>query len=526
MTTSTTLYRGDAVAQSFVVDVGLYPNGLFLTSIDLFFYSKDTTLPFFLEIREVAGGLPVSNEALPFSEVVKYPGSINIPSDLNDIDVIAAASTTFTFTSPVHVAPGEYAIIMHSNSDSYALYTAQLGETVLGKSSVISQQPYVGSFFKSQNASTWTADQNVDLMFNLKKAAFTTNTDYSAIFKNHALDMTKQISVSNTGAPILLSSLYNGTGGNAYYDHWQFNVNNIQFDSNSKIVFDHKTTPLSTNTLATSFTTFIENQDLAFDNRRVLNANGSITIRGTLNTNDANISPVIDTSRLSAYLVANYYNNASLANNHISITSSGANYNSAPTVTVSAPTGSGGSVATAVAQISSNAVSNIYFTSGGSGYIETPTITLSGGNTTSTVATAVVNGETDKSGGNIYSRYITRRVTLEDGFDASSIRVYFDGYRPSTGNFAVYYKVINNEDNDEFDQRPYTLMSAAKSVVSATKPNEFKEYQYNSDDPIVYTSNDGAVFNTFKTFAIKICMYGSEPTNVPRIRNLRVIAVD
>ena len=106
MTTSTTLYRGDAVAQSFVVDVGLYPNGLFLTSIDLFFYSKDTTLPFFLEIREVAGGLPVSNEALPFSEVVKYPGSINIPSDLNDIDVIAAASTTFTFTSPVHVAPG------------------------------------------------------------------------------------------------------------------------------------------------------------------------------------------------------------------------------------------------------------------------------------------------------------------------------------------------------------------------------------------------------------------------------------
>ena len=43
----------DPVAQSFIVDS---PGGAFLTSIDLYFASKDSTLPVTLEIREMENG--------------------------------------------------------------------------------------------------------------------------------------------------------------------------------------------------------------------------------------------------------------------------------------------------------------------------------------------------------------------------------------------------------------------------------------------------------------------------------------
>ena len=48
------------------------------------------------------------------------------------------------------------------------MYTARLGQTTLDGSRLISQQPYLGSMFKSQNASTWTAEQNEDIKFRIK----------------------------------------------------------------------------------------------------------------------------------------------------------------------------------------------------------------------------------------------------------------------------------------------------------------------------------------------------------------------
>ena len=34
------------------------------------------------------------------------------------------------------------------------------------------QQPYAGVMFKSQNGSTWTAEQNEDIKFTMKRAEF------------------------------------------------------------------------------------------------------------------------------------------------------------------------------------------------------------------------------------------------------------------------------------------------------------------------------------------------------------------
>ena len=49
-----------------------------------------------------------------------------------------------------------------------------MGETTLDGTRTVSRQPYAGVLFKSQNGSTYTADQNEDLKFTVKKAVFET----------------------------------------------------------------------------------------------------------------------------------------------------------------------------------------------------------------------------------------------------------------------------------------------------------------------------------------------------------------
>ena len=66
-------------------------------------------------------------------------------------------------------------------------YISRMGEVDLITGQVISGQPYAGSLFTSQNASTWTAEQTDDLKFHLKVAKFTTNTAANVIFENDHL---------------------------------------------------------------------------------------------------------------------------------------------------------------------------------------------------------------------------------------------------------------------------------------------------------------------------------------------------
>ena len=59
-----------------------------------------------------------------------------------------------------------------------------MGEADLITGETISGQPYAGSLFLSQNASTWTAEQTDDLKFNMKIAKFDTSKTASVYFEN------------------------------------------------------------------------------------------------------------------------------------------------------------------------------------------------------------------------------------------------------------------------------------------------------------------------------------------------------
>ena len=140
--------------------------GEFLTKCDIYFFAKETNRPVTLQIRTVVNGYP-SKTILPFSTVVKQASDITVSSEQR------TTATTFTFPSPVYIQQGvEYCIVLMGNTKETKVWIAKMGEIDTGGVRAISEQPHLGSLFKSQNASTWTASQLEDLKFTLYRATF------------------------------------------------------------------------------------------------------------------------------------------------------------------------------------------------------------------------------------------------------------------------------------------------------------------------------------------------------------------
>jgi hypothetical protein len=185
----------DPIAQTFLVEES---GGIFLTSIDLYFGSIDPTIPVRLQVRNVVNGYP-GGTVLPFGEVVLTPydlrdgqvekfgsgfGISDRTVDLSEVDgapiSIALAPDSpvrFRFDSPVYLEEDtEYCFVLLSDSNNYHVWVSDLGDvdrfTTPGEENQVFEQPYLGSFFKSQNSSTWTPDQNRDIKFQLNRAKF------------------------------------------------------------------------------------------------------------------------------------------------------------------------------------------------------------------------------------------------------------------------------------------------------------------------------------------------------------------
>ena len=146
----------DPIAQSFLVEDS---TGIFLTRCDIFFKSKDDMdIPVTLQLRTIENGIP-TQKILPFSEVTLDSSEVSISSN-------SSVATSFIFKSPVYLEGGkEYAICVSSNSTKYSIYVSRIGENDLLSQSFISNQPYLGYLFKSQNTSTWEARQWEDIKF-------------------------------------------------------------------------------------------------------------------------------------------------------------------------------------------------------------------------------------------------------------------------------------------------------------------------------------------------------------------------
>jgi hypothetical protein len=484
----------DPLAQSFMVSSDAYPEGVHIASIDVYFRTKSTSVPVTLELRRMINGYPESTQTIPFGSVTLYPESINESED-------GVTATNFKFDVPVHLVPDEYCFVLLANSQDYEVFVAEIGKTIVGTNTKVTQQPYTGVLFKSQNASTWTAEQLEDMKFKINRASFESsgtvqivNTDPivtnivgtvtsgSAVITDITFPTNMQtilgtgMLVVGTGIPagttissidsaaneITLSANATTTladGTIAIYPLYEYSTLSMNTSTitptQTNVSWKVKTRNQSTGLMDSTFTNFENMSDLnlpAVKNvyPKAQNSNtNSIIIEATLTTNKDTVSPIIDIGRAAAVLSKNVINNDSA-------------------------------------------------------------------------------NETNAVGGNAQTRYITKKVTLADGFDASNLVVTMDINKPAGTDVKVYYKVLPTEKTTPFNDEPWVAMVLESSVANSVDDFDFKEHRFFPSGAFnAYgVPVDNPISPRFNNFAIKVVMLSSNEAVVPRIRDFRAIATD
>lgn len=267
----------DPLSQNFFVNANLYPNGVFVSSVNLFFASKDPTIPVNVRIRPTVNAFPDAVNDIPGSLVYKNPADINIPASA-DITKGLGPSTTFTFDYPIFLQPGQYSLMIASDSNQYTVYASKLGEVQYGTQNVITQLNYLGSLFKSQNASTWVPAPGETLAFIMNICDF-------------------------AGGSVTFDVKSKATS-EIDYDLIHLITQDLAFNSLDSINYKVLTHNLSTGTQSSPISV-VANQNYNFTSRQKVSTVGDIIIRPTVTNTDRWTSPVIDLERLNTVLIKN-----------------------------------------------------------------------------------------------------------------------------------------------------------------------------------------------------------------------------
>ena len=265
----------DPVAESFLVADS--DGGVFIDSIDLFFWSKDDeSTPVRVEIRTMINGYPTATQ-IPLASKMLYPDDVSISTD-------GSVSTRFQFADPIYLMNDtEYCFVVISDSLKYNMWISELGEVDVLSGNYISEQPYLGSMFTSQNNTTWTAEQLKDVKFDMNRCQFEPTGELQINMKpfdgikEAARFMPNFQPLVLSGTTLGIEALINGDTNNiigGVLDNEDVILDDVvALDGSHTIASGYQYTPLSYNT--------------AFA------------------TSNPNVSPVINKERLSTVLVNN-----------------------------------------------------------------------------------------------------------------------------------------------------------------------------------------------------------------------------
>ena len=439
------------LTQTFFVDAGKYPQGLAITSLELYFSTKDSELPVSIEFRRVINGAPSAGDVIHGTPVVKLPSEVNVPTNPNSG---LGPSTKFSF-NPLYFPPGEYAFSVISNSPYYTLYSGKLGAPVLGTGEIVNKEPYTGRLFKSQNTNLWLEETNTDLCFKINKAKFETGT------------ATFELQTAET-PEVQFDSVYLDT---ASYNFG--NLTDIEYTLKGKRWPDSADQP---------YVYFKEKTPFNLVARWRTKDVGDTKVAVTFTNNNPDISPFIDKGKTSLFSFKNLIEPYEVDTRD----------------------------------------SEIYY---GNGLAS--------------------------------SKYISKIVTLEEGFDSTGLEVKLDVNRKTGTDIGVYCRVISGSDNgidssiEKLDWKIMPLFNqnatvsnqasysgnVGKTFVGLSETEFHTEtYKILEEDSLAttgtanlsYNATLGGVsttFNSFNKFQIKIVFYANDSTIVPKIKNLIGTAV-
>jgi len=157
--------------------------------------------------------------------------------------------------------------------------------------------------------------------------------------------------------------------------------------------------------------------------------------------------------------------------------------------------------------------------------------------------------ETNPTGGKLFNKYISKVVTLDDGPAgvAEDLKVYITGYRPPSTDIRIWLKVLNGSDTDTLQTRPWIELEKSFGgdglYSSLSNKSDFKEFTFSVPASYLsapaYTANEvnyaggefqyinsqGITFTGFKSFQIKVGLLGTNSAIIPKVADLRVIAL-
>jgi hypothetical protein len=547
----------DPLAQTIMVDMD---GGMFISAVDLFFSTKDDFKPVTCQIRHTVNGYPGPKI---LGEKVLYPKDVNISE-------LGTDPTQFVFPSPIYVQDQtEYCIVILADTQGYRCHISRMGQEAVDGSGTISAQPHAGVFFKSQNASTWTADQMEDLKFRVHRAVFDTSARGEVVLENTEYDDNnndlwskefgpQSMKITENSSKITFN--VNDTAGFVPTDRWSgqgynyvtlsdfygtydvfpsesFNGDHLvtettyntftidmrnsfyaQGSTSQSIAYASAELPTVTNTYTPKSNTeflprfksnfkydlikptiqtielpntditaqfrglsgtsqnsnkvpgvkdanyqyFVPNKNIEFSspmmmatntNERLFNTSStaidkkSLAIKLNLTSEFDNISPVVDTQRMSAILISNKTNSPSDT------------------------------------------------TVGQRGYVNTGFVP-----------------ETEPTGGSVATKYMTKEVTLEQS--STSLKTIASVNKRAPCDIDFYYRIKTSEEQ-VFIDRPWVLMERPDVYgVNSVNEDDFKEFEFDLQNLPEFTS-----------VSVKIVMTTENSAIVPKVKDLRIIAL-
>lgn len=573
---------GDPIAQTFNLADSLSSStpGAFLSKVDLYFASKDSTAEVQIELREVDPSTSyITNRVVPFSRVYVPAADINVSTD-------SSSPTPIVFETPVYLLNGtDYALIIKpvDNNPNVTVFTARLGDNDLLTGNRITKQPFAGVMFASANDRTWTALQEEDLKFKMYFASFGTNQTGTAVLKN--VDR-EYLTVANTDAnfavtgetihgetTLTLGSSISANVGESALGGTSAANGIVTFSSGTTLRVKEATlankfsdaetitimhangTPTSTTATVSSQATpsgkmfFYDSTTQANTTMHLSSPSGTFVantwIRGQYNGYDAKITSIdnlsIDTLR--AFLSKFELEDTTTSMTTKLATSATARDSAFRNVNINADTEYDSrryilSRTNEVANIASEKSGEFVATlTNGTNERHSPAIDNDRA-ALITVENLINNDSTNEdgtSGGNSLARYVQRTVTLAEGQDAEDLKVFLGAYNPSTASVLVYGKFLNAEDGETLEDKAWvqlTQVTSATVVSDSENTDDFEEYEFQLPTASMtgasgeYQYTVGSVtYTSFKHFKIKVVLLASSPSRVPRVRDLRTIAL-
>lgn len=497
----------DPVLQTFKVNEGGSTPGLFVTKVDLYFATKDSTNGVQIELREIDQGTGApTNRIIPNSIVTVPAASINTSTT-------GATATTVTFETPIYLLNNTWygiAIKPIGNNTSTSVWVSRLGELDVASDTRVNEQPYVGLLYASSNDQVYNAIQEEDLKFRLYRAEFDISKTGELIIANENADY--MTAASYTGSLIVGETVTGNNSGSTGV------VKRVWEDASG-------TTRLVITNTSGAFNT----SDTLTGSQSSANVAVSTIYDVPLHVGHNEITSIVPTGATISTSIQTTSNTNNISSTWVDVNNTrDVHFNSERKIA---------SRSTEISSLSSNKTYKVKNTATTLNPYISPVIDLS-----RSFATAVGNrlsdsatNEDSQSGGNSVTRYISKIITLAQGQDAEDLNVFLDEYRPSTADIKVYVKLLNADDPDTFEDKSWIeLTKLSKELYSSTdNKQDFYEAYYSlptasmtgGSGEVQYVNSNGVTYTGYKYFAIKIVMIGTNKATPPRARNLRAIAL-